>query len=377
MYNWQRRQMEEKLKKYNKKDLFLYPAGDNTRQILKEIDFKDINVMGTIDNGAGRVKGYTNYKVDILRKYTNAVVLITSPIYEDEIRASIADIEIFRGEIELFYPTPEFENVKECTEKWLSLYRMDLVLTTKCSLRCKRCANLMQYYEHPFDLDLDIIIRSMEKLLNLVDEIGNVNVLGGEPFLYKKLDEVLEGLIPNKKIKRICVVTNGTICPSENNTKLYKMLGNEKVLTHISDYGELSRNKKLLVECFEKRNIQYVLEENKFFYDTGNLECRNRNEATLNEVFTNCATQCRSLYNGELYYCPRSAHGVDLAYIDKKKNEYVDLLNGDSDTLKRERILDLVNRKEYIEACNYCDIRVGDYYDRLFPAAEQTSVVLK
>ena len=37
----------------------------------------------------------------------------------------------------------------------------------------------------------------------------------------------------------------------------------------------------------------------------------------------------------------------------------------------------LISRKDYIEACDYCDIRVGDYYKKKYPAGVQAVHVLE
>ena len=44
------------------------------------------------------------------------------------------------------------------SSKNLNLNSLDIVLTEKCSLKCKHCSNLMQYYEKPIDNEFDDII---------------------------------------------------------------------------------------------------------------------------------------------------------------------------------------------------------------------------
>lgn len=258
----------------------------------------------------------------------------------------------------------------------LVISRMDLVLTTRCSLKCESCANLMQYYEKSSDVSLEVIHKSMDRLLRAVDYIGSIYVLGGEPFLYRDLDLVLDYLSPNDNLGEMIVVTNGTICPPEENRKLWESLQNRKVKIRISDYGVLSRNIDLLVNQCEKHNVTYIKEEKGHFYDVGNMKSRKRTLEELDKVFRDCSTQCRSLFNGELHFCPRSAHGTDLGLVPKVGDNFVNLLQDNPSETIREEINNLINRKKYVEACDYCDIRTPGYYDRKIPLAKQTKYVL-
>lgn len=258
----------------------------------------------------------------------------------------------------------------------LVINRMDLVLTTKCSLKCEGCANLMQYYEKTSDVDFEIICKSINRLLKVIDFIDTIYVLGGEPFLYRKLDAVLNYLSKYENIGEIIIVTNGTICPNGKEKKLWENLKNRRVKIRISDYGALSKNIDKLIEQCEINNVTYIREEKGYFFDVGNMQSRKRTEVELNKVFHDCSTQCRSLYNGELHFCPRSAHGTDLGFVPKIEDNFVNLLNDDSDEKIRKKINDLVHREKYVEACDYCDIRTPGYYDRKMPLAKQTKYVL-
>lgn len=40
----------------------------------------------------------------------------------------------------------------------LYLPYLEVVVTTKCSLICRDCGNLMQYYSKPYDLDKDYVM---------------------------------------------------------------------------------------------------------------------------------------------------------------------------------------------------------------------------
>lgn len=248
------------------------------------------------------------------------------------------------------------EIIKILKGKYLYVKQVDLVLTTKCSLRCKECANLMQYYNRPYDIELDSICKSINALVNKVDEIGTVVLVGGEPFLYDKIDYVIERVIDEEKINDVNIYTNGSVIPTE---KVLNILKESKCKIIVSDYGELSKKKHELVNECEKRNIRYYLKSKDLVWgNVGDMNCRNRDEKQLKKQFIKCNNFCRSILNGKLFYCPRASHGDDLGYIDTKSEEYVNLLD---ENLKVEEIIELLYSTHYFTACNYCNYGTKDF----------------
>lgn len=239
--------------------------------------------------------------------------------------------------------------------QYLYVKQVELVLTTKCTLKCKECANLMQYYDRPYDIEVDSICQSIKNLLKKVDEIDTVVLVGGEPLLYKNLDSVVEELIINSKIKSIDIYTNGSIIPEE---KVFNVLRSPKCKIIISDYGKISRKKYDLAKECETRKIRYHLKYKDLHWGyVGNMDCRNRNIRQLKMQFRKCSNPCRSILNGKLFYCPRASHGDDLGYVSTKKGEYVDLFNSD---VGIEDIMKILYSSHYFTACNYCNYGTKD-----------------
>lgn len=72
---------------------------------------------------------------------------------------------------------------------------VEIDLTKRCTLRCKECANLMQYYKKPDRIPGETIRKSVICLLDSVDGIAMLKILGGEPLLEQELQPYKEGLI--------------------------------------------------------------------------------------------------------------------------------------------------------------------------------------
>lgn len=235
------------------------------------------------------------------------------------------------------------------------LRQVELVLTTKCSLRCKDCANLMQYYNQPYDVDLVNVIASFENLIKNFNEINTVVLVGGEPFLSKNISEIILHIVDFPQINHIHIFTNGTIIPDEKNIYALKKA---KVKVIISDYGSLSRKKYELMDFCEKNDIKFHLKNEDLYWGyVGDMEPRERNEGQLRKQFKHCHNFCRSILNGKLFYCPRAAHGDDLGYVKTLEREYVDLLQ---ENMTTKDILNLVYSDHYFSACDYCNYGTKD-----------------
>ena len=78
-----------------------------------------------------------------------------------------------------------------------------MVLTEKCSLKCKECSNLMQYYSKPVDEDFEQLTNSLDTFMRTVDHVSEVRLIGGEPMLYKKIDLIIKQILNYKNFDKI------------------------------------------------------------------------------------------------------------------------------------------------------------------------------
>ncbi|MBQ9539582.1 MAG: 4Fe-4S cluster-binding domain-containing protein, partial [Treponema sp.] len=65
-------------------------------------------------------------------------------------------------------------------------------LSMNCSLKCKSCNMFVPFYEKSLTYDLNQIKEEVDTLFKYVDYVFCYTLLGGEPFLYKHFDEVLQ-----------------------------------------------------------------------------------------------------------------------------------------------------------------------------------------
>ena len=99
---------------------------------------------------------------------------------------------------------------------------LDVMITTKCSLKCRNCSNLMQYYQDPKNTSLEKIIAALNILNKNVDYISEFRVIGGEPLMNKDWANVVNSISEHNNEAKIFIYTNGTIPPKEDQLKSFQ-----------------------------------------------------------------------------------------------------------------------------------------------------------
>ena len=233
---------------------------------------------------------------------------------------------------------------------------LEIPITTKCSLKCLGCSNLIPCYNKPSDIDLDILIKSINNFLEIIENIVYIRILGGEPFLSKNICEVIEILLKSKKIQRIEVVTNGTIIP--NDKRLLKLLKNKKIRISISKYPNVNIEK--LIDKLKENNIFYKIDKITYWMDYGEVKKKNRNQKDLLKQYKRCNHICKSMLKGEIHICPRSSHGKDLGIIPVSEEDYLNILDDNMSNIEKKNKFNELLNKKLITACDYCDFETNN-----------------
>ena len=245
--------------------------------------------------------------------------------------------------------------------------RIQFVVTERCSLRCRDCISLMQYYEKPENVHIDDYVCSFDRLISIVDNVSELRILGGEPYMNPDVYKVIDRYADSKKIATISVYTNGTIVPNELNLRA---LEKDKVILHISNYNHNEESVNKLIQEIKKYNINYFVRSYDAWNECGNLECREYSVDKMKKMFSKCFERgCYSFFRGQLHVCPRSAHAMYLKAMPDVKDDYVDLMDKDIPDEELKKQLMNLSQKTYIEACNYC--KGPDYSTPNIPAAIQ------
>lgn len=384
----------ETLENLKKSGVILFGTGGLGELALKALEQKNIKLICFVDNNMSnwnkKFNGYDVISPDKFKsEYSNLPILISSirfkylkrmleglqikNVYDADFLFSNLDLkdggsswsaDRCKVEIDLYlYAINSFREQNE-----LKVNSLDLVLTEKCSLKCKDCSNLMQYYAKPVDEDFSQLISALEKFMSAVDYVYEIRIIGGEPLMYKRIDEVMEKVLSYKNCGNIVIYTNGTIVPKENKINIFK---NDKIYFKISNYGSISRNVEKLEKTLEKNNIHYLTERVTRWQDCARIEKFERPLEITKKIFGDCCvSETLTLLHGKLFLCPFSAHAENLHAIPRHPSDSIDISNFQDKKVLKDKIRNFYFHTEYLEACKSCNGR--DHNVSAVDAAIQT-----
>lgn len=233
------------------------------------------------------------------------------------------------------------------------LPHLGILLTTACNLNCKDCADLIPY-RAVTRYKKEEVIQDLDKVLESVDYIKEVLLIGGEVFLYKELDDILDYCKEQKKIGTIILTTNGTIIPD---TYILNSLKHNKVILRISGYNDtVAPQRKELLKVISSYGIQCQNLDGMIWYNVGKNNFRNRSKEQLFEIFQSCGmSSCVCMNNkGEIFFCSRQmAANETNFYPTPYEEEYIAVrkLNVEQLRFKWKQFYNI----PYLSTCNYCD----------------------
>ena len=391
-----------KIIKENGKQVVLFGAGQIGEMCLFAMMQKNINVDFFCDSMESKQgKTFSGIKIispENLEKFDRETNIFISNNYVSVINDQLTknNFKNIYNCVELFENT-DFKNSKLSLqplkiERWVAFYKnmtlkdeyiskgllniksLDVQVTERCSLKCKDCSNLMQYYTNPQNSELNTMLKSIDRFMKCVNQVYEFRVLGGDPFMNKELYKVINHIVKYDKVQKVAIYTNARFVPTGENIECLK---NEKVIVDISNYGLLDPKKKKvdeLIKVLETKKIKYSVALVNTWTDCGRITpFQKRSEEELHRVFNNCCnSDILSLLHGKLYRCPFSANATNLNAIPHDKTDIVDLFDDNIPIEElKVKIKELAYDKKSLMACNYCNGR--DYKTAEISAAIQTA----
>ena len=213
------------------------------------------------------------------------------------------------------------------------------------------------HFESPNHRELDSIITDVDLFFNSVDYVSIFHLVGGEPFLYPNIENVISHILKNyiKKIDKFIITTNGTIIPKNTTIEILKT---NDVILSISDYSDkLQKLKSKItknIEIYKSNNIKHYVRNEIEWYDFGDLRIKKfMKPDALIKHFDSCTAPFRGLNDGKFYYCHLNTSAVLTKAFPLNQNDYVKM-----DTVSKEDLIkfDLgFTDLGYITFCDNCN----------------------
>lgn len=330
---------------------------------------RDFRIAAIVDNSPDRqgtrVGGLTvlsfGRALEIMRRHK--VIVTTSQYYYQAIRGQLDAAGLTEYVDYVMY--------QQFVTEWYYRYRnrinvlkTDISLTTLCTLNCENCMQFLPYWrkgrrrENPIEEikeDVDVYFRCVDYLLDL-------DVVGGEPFLYRDLKEFITYIGENYRARMgyVGFITNGTVVPDDGVLELLARYGMD---VSISDYsGDIEYNHKigLLCEKLEEYGISYMRNKNIDWFDFGFPKEKYRYEGEEAVRHMQCCNSIEHILDDKkLFYCGLewSAQKGGLFPIEEKA--YVDLRKIESGAVEKKAILEMIMANIEWGCMEFCKVCGG------------------
>ncbi|MCZ9940318.1 hypothetical protein OFR41_13640 [Brachyspira hyodysenteriae] len=215
-------------------------------------------------------------------------------------------------------------------------------------------------------------------MFNNFDYVFNFVFLGGEPFIYKELLQLLEYISKYKKhIGEVSIVTNGTILP---NNDILNIVKENDIHIQISNYNvsenyisKLKKLESILITNGINYNINNHLSWKDFVFPRKGFHLESDN---IIKHMLNCNPVFKGVTESRFYFCHIVWSAVKSGLIKHNSNDSIDISQKLNDNEKLNLLkfsLGLFDAK-YISLCEFCAGCGTD--NKLFIKAGFTNIVL-
>jgi len=256
-------------------------------------------------------------------------------------------------------------------ENKVHIFQTDVLVTERCTLACSHCNMFMPHFVSPDHRNLETIKYDIDLFFNKVDYVSVFHLVGGEPFLYPFIEDVIRYVLTNyiTKIDKLIITTNGTIQPKQSTLDLLK---NSDVILSVSDYTDKLENIKSkvlkVIESFKSQNINHYVRTEIEWYDFGDLRVKKNLETDkLTKHFDSCTAPFRGLNDGKFYYCHLNTSAVLTKLFPLNDNDYVGLKDvSKEDLIKFDLGYTDLGYITFCDNCNGCNtgIKVPVSYEK-------------
>lgn len=269
----------------------------------------------------------------------------------------------------------------------LQVQRVSLIVSKKCTLKCKLCGALSPYIKsyHP---EFTFLKNEIDAFFRIVDTTGIIDISGGEPlmrgtdsdFVLGETVQYLAHTYP-EKFSRLRLFTNGTIIPSDRLCDVFKEVSVKKPFSiTIDDYGKHSPHVSGIADKLAAYNIDFVIRD--YIHDIhcgGWVDLRDislkNSEEEAKKIFSKCAIPqklgcCLELLDGILSPCSVAATRYLCGMAEKNDDDIIDLY---ADTAEMQEKLNKILSSSCFVSCFYCDGGMSEDSKRCIPA-EQADV---
>lgn len=277
----------------------------------------------------------------------------------EEIFAMEMDTSVLSSKAEYFWVNKHlyYDYIHKPVKGEIFLHHLDFVTTEKCTLKCRDCAHLNQYYIHPADVDLDSSIAALDRMFMCIDYLSEIRILGGEPLINRECWKVVQYISQQPKCGQAVIYTNGTVLPDK---KTLQCIKEGMAVLHVSNYGVRTEVINKNLAFYRENNCKLYNDVFDTWLDLGGIEKRDYEEDALQRIFDKCQMRkCLNFHGTKMYSCSRIGGLLNCGLLEdpaeNREDEWVDFSGEINPIEKREELKYLLNRKKPFESCRHCN----------------------
>jgi organic radical activating enzyme len=292
--------------------LYSYPESDVPDSASVETQSDEYAIIDEVDED--RYAALAFYEAH----YTNGIII------PHEMILGIGKLKLIRT-LSGFTP----ENRKSA---WI-IPQFNVRITDRCTLRCNGCCALSQYFVNPVDIALPEIIEGLSRFFQIVDFVGTLSLLGGEPLIHKKFGNILKYIAESKDISEktgtVVVYTNATMLPDKETIYYMKAISG---MFMISNYGSVSGKINDLIDILARNGVKYhvmdLLKPDSWAVARQIVESAPTNDAITEAKCKEClffSYGCMHLRGSRFYPCTFLQAADALRCIPFDNRNFIDL----------------------------------------------------
>ena len=348
------------------KDIVIFGFGRQGKKMYTTLN-RDFNIVAIVDNSSAKQgKIIDSRKIlsfqearELLHQYK--IIVTTSQYYYQTIREQLNDDGLKENVDYVMYQ----QFVTEWYFKYknqINVLKTDISLTTLCTLNCEHCMQFLPYWkkENRKENTMEKLKEDLDIYFKSVDYVLDFDIVGGEPFLFSKIDEFIEfiGKTYRERVGYIGFITNGMIVPKESTLNLLKKYSMDVSISDYSDNIEYKHRIKEIVNKLEEYEIDYMWNKNIDWFDFGFPKDLYHYEGEAAVQHMQCCNSIEHILDDKkLFYCGLewSAQKGGLYPIEEKA--YIDLEKIAQGAIERREILEMIMANiddGYMEFCKVC-----------------------
>lgn len=240
----------------------------------------------------------------------------------------------------------------------MSFDRVHFIVNNVCNLKCTHCFLYINSYPKTRKQNVDTaqLLSDIDIVMKTISSFGVVNIFGGEPFMHKDIEQIVERVLEHDNFGSVIVNTNGI---AKITPRQLDCMRDPRVRLAFSNYLEVldQRKSAIFFENIERARNLGIEAKYQNSLPTWNisstLEDKGDSEAVMAQKKSACGVRFLYVFDGKLFPCSFSLSIHDLGVADYP-SDYVVLGPNKAPATLRAEIRAMLDQDHY-RACGHCE----------------------